>query len=991
MNYLMYPRILFSGLVSHWPAFRKFFAYTVLLSASSLACASGLTPAQLQQLQQMTPEQRAALAQLVSDSSGNAAISSGNTLNASGSEQGSVMQPRTVFPGRLTGSYSSQANAAQSANQGKMTYEIKSLSFEQPKVNSSVEILPPDDERVKEPAREAQPAQMTPEKAEVRRAFEEFVSDSKSLKVSTENLQQFGYDLFAGEPGSFAPVTDVPVPSDYVLGPGDEIKVQLFGKDARELVLTVDRQGVVAFPEIGPIPLAGLDFSTAKASLIEQIKQKLLGVSVSITMGQLRSIRVFALGDVYRPGSYTVSGLATLSHALFSSGGVKTIGSLRNIELKRDGRHVGNIDLYDFLLKGDTSKDVRLLPGDVVFVPAIGKTVGIAGEVVRPAIYELKGERTVGDMLKLAGGLLPSAYTSKALIERINPRGDKEVVNVGLAGIGLATPVQNGDIIKVFPVTEFESNQVLLIGNVKRPGQYAWHKNMRVLDLIQSKDDLLPESLMEYGIIEREAEDNREPVMIRFRLGELMGQGENAAEYNVELRSRDRVYVFHRANFREQPKVEVAGSVQSPGQYEFKRNMHLVDLVLSAGGLLRDTDSGDVEIYRTDAVTRDVTLLKTNLARAMNGDKEHDIALQDFDRVVIHSIYEHKLREEVSVMGEVHHPATVPLSQGMRLTDLLFAAGNVTESAYLGKGEVTRYKVVGSERRVVDHIEIDLSAALRGEEVSNILLEPYDVLMVRRLSNWREAEQITVQGEVMHPGVYPVEDGEKLSSLLQRVGGFTKDAFLPAAVFVRESVREEQQKQLDDLVKRMENEIIQLDSPTASIRDPSLRAQTQAGMETSRRLLAQLKTVRATGRMVIELADIAKLKDKFYDIRLKGGDKLIVPKRPDEVLVLGEVYNQTALLFKPGLDRDDYVRQAGPTRMADTDAIYVVRANGMVDTSSNRGWLSTSNSAIGPGDTVVVPLQTDHVNVLDLALDWSRAMMQIGTSAAAMKAIGVFK
>lgn len=942
-----------------WPCGRSLLSLLAasLIAVSSLALAVEPTPEQLQQLQLLTPEQRAALMQQL----------------GGGADQPKpvvISNPQTVQP-RQVGS-------------GRLEYEIKTPAADAKQAAAEVADAPKADVPVVEIG-----SQQAAEQVEVRRAFEAFVRESRPMAVNTENLQQFGYELFAGQPSSFAPVTDVPVPSEYVIGPGDEIKVQLFGKDARELALTVDREGVVAFPQIGPISLAGLDFAQAKAMLAEQIKEKMIGVSASITMGQLRSIRIFALGDVFRPGSYTVSGLATLSHALFASGGVKKIGSLRNIELKRDGRRVGTIDLYDFLLKGDTSKDMRLLPGDVVFVPPIGKTVAIAGEVVRPAIYELKNEQAVGDMLKLAGGLLPNAYTSKALIERFNPRGDKQVLNVGLAGSDLTVPVQNGDVIKVFPATEFESNQVLLIGNLKRPGKYAWHEEMRVLDLVQSRDDLLPESLMDYGIIEREAADTREPVLLRFRLGELLEQGGSAEELNVKLEARDRVYVFRRASFRQQPRVSIAGSVQTPGQYEFKRNMRMADLVLAAGGLLRDTDNGEVEIYRTDPVTHDVSLLKANLARAMSGEKNDDIVLQDLDRIVVHSIYERKPREEVTVMGEVHRPGSIPLTGGMRVSDLIFAGGSVTEMAFLGRAEVTRYKVANGERRESDHIEIDLNAALNGEERSNILLEPYDTLMVRQLSNWRSAEQVTVLGEVMHPGAYPVEEGEHLSSLLRRVGSFSRDAYLPAAVFTRESVRVEQQKQLDDLVQRMEHEVAQMEQPIAALRDETLRTHKQEGLDVAKRMLAQLKSVRATGRMVIELADADKLKGKPYDLRLRSGDRLIIPKRPDEVLVLGEVYNQNALLYSPHMSRDDYVRQSGPTRMADQDAIYIVRANGQVDAAGGGWWSGSSN--INAGDTIVVPQDLDHVNLLDVALDWSRAMMQIGTSMAAMKAIGVFK
>lgn len=762
----------------------------------------------------------------------------------------------------------------------------------------------------------------------------------------------------------------------------------MFGKDNKELLLTVDREGAVSFPQIGPISVAGLDFAQAKALLAEQINKKMIGVSASITMGQLRTIRIFALGDVYRPGSYTVSGLATLSSALFASGGVKKIGSLRNIELKRNGRKVTTIDLYDFLLRGDTSKDVRLLPGDVVFVPPIGDTVSIAGEVVRPAIYELKKEKTVGDVIKLAGGLMPKAYLDKALIERVAARGERKIVNLFLLGNGANEPVRNGDVVKVFSGTEFEKNQILLIGNLKRPGKYAWEEGMRITSLISSIDDLLPETFLEYGVIERETADTREPMLIRFKLGELIQAKNKGSELDLTLQPRDRLYVFKRASFRQQPKVSIEGSVQTPGQYEYKRNMRLADIVLAAGGVLRDTDLGFVEVYRTDPVTRDVRLIKVTLALA--ADKVNDILLQDLDRVVVHSIYESKQREFVTILGEVNKPGTLALGQGMRVADLIFAGGNVTEMAYLKQAEITRYKIENGQKRVSEHFPIDLEAALRGDAAANVVLQPYDVLNVRRVSNWRQAEMVSVQGEVMHPGSYPIEEGEPLSSLLGRVGGFTDKAYLRAAVFTRESVRVEQQKQIDELVRRMDAELAARETAVTSLRDASLQAKQQQALEAGKRLLVQFRSAKATGRVVINLADIAKLKGTEYDLKLRSGDTLRIPKQPDEVLVVGEVYNNAAVVFNPNYNSKDYLNQAGPTRMANTSAIYLVRADGRVETSRG-GWFGSSLGKILPGDTIVVPLDLERMNVLDIALDWSRVTMQLGTSLAAMKTVGILK
>jgi len=913
------------------------------------------------------------------------------------------------------------------------------------------------------------------EQLEVRRAFADFVAESKPLQVDASTLRQFGYDLFAGTPTTFAPATDVPVPPEYVLGPGDELKVQLFGQKNDTFSLTVDRDGAVAFPEIGPLTLAGMSFSDARALLAQQVRERMIGVTSSVTMGQLRSIRVFALGEVEQPGSYVVSGLATLSNALMVSGGVKKTGSLRHIQLKRQGKVVASIDLYRFLLHGDTKEDVRLLPGDVVFVPPIGMTVGIAGEVLRPAIYEVGSQSNVGDVLKLVGGLLPKAFTEKALLERIKPNGEKTVLSFPLKGKGLDTRLHNGDVVKVFSSLDFEGNPVLLIGNAKRPGKYAWSKGMHLSTLLPTKDALLPETFMDYGMIEREAKGNREPEIIRFRLGDLFLPSK--LRVDVALNPRDKVYVFHRSHFRVAPKVAVAGSVKSPGEYEIKKNMRLLDLVLAAGGLTRDsmmdraelyrTDPqskevsvirfplsavmqgkakdnlllqdmdrvvvhsvwedrykqvvtiqgevkrpgeypradnmhasdlifaasgptrdtliGEAQIYRTDDKTKQVSLITFDVGKALQGDAENNPLLQDLDRVVVHSIWEVKQRYQVRAVGEVKTPGDYVLAEGLHVSDLIFAAGNVTEKAYLKQAEITRYEVVDGEKRASSYLKVDLKAALAGDKAADVELQPYDVLNVRQMTNWREAEQATISGEVRFAGTYPIEEGERLSDLLERVGGFTDKAYLRAAVFTRESIREEQQRQIDELSKRIEQDIAKQTVVVSNVKDATIAGRDQKSLEAATRVLGQLKTVKATGRLVIHLADLKHFKGSDFDIRLKNGDSLYVPQRPDQVMVLGQVYNQSAFVFQDKLDRDDYVEMSGgTTQFADEGHIYMVRASGEVDPHS--GFLA---EPIQPGDVIVVPEKLSQFNLVDSVLDWSRVMMQVGVGVASMKVIGI--
>ena len=837
-----------------------------------------LTPQQQQQLAGMSAKQKAALARKAG-----AALPSASKKSAVVNAKPTVMKVRNVGSSNLE----SQIKPKKAAVEVKATTGAAKVPVSKVNTQKAAEVL------------------------EVRRAFADFARDAKPLTVDT-HLKQFGYELFAGSPNTFAPATDVPVPAQYVLGPGDELNVHLYGREDQELVLVVDREGEIAFPSLGPVSVAGMGFAEAKAFIAQQVKEKLVGITADISMGKLRSIRIFALGDVERPGSYTVSGLSTISNALFVSGGIKKTGSLRNIQLKRNGQLMAVIDLYDFLLKGDTSEDERLMPGDVVFVPPIGKTVSVAGQVVRPAIYELKRERTVGESIRLAGGLLPTAYKDMSLIERIAPGGGRSVVKISLSKRKPVTMLKNGDLLKVFSVTDYENNPVYLLGHVKRPGKYAWHKGMHLKELLPTTDSLLPEAKLDYGVIERESGVNRETSIVHFNVLDAIH-----SKKSTPLQARDKVYVFKRAQLREMPMVRIAGSVQKPGGYEVKKNMRLWDLVMAAGGLKRDallTDVeiyhenpnskdvtvahyalnkgpnlsnrdnprlhdldrvvvhsiyetryrefvtiqgevknhgkfaravnmrvsdlvfaaggvtrnaliGEAQIYRTNDKSKEVSLISFDVGKALKGDMENNPLLQDLDRVMIHSIWEVKQRYKVSVGGEVKHPGAFTLAEGMRLSDLLFAGGNVTESAYLEQAEVTRYSVEGGKRRVSRHIQVNLAEALRGENGSDIELEPYDVLTVRRMSNWRDIEHASVSGEVNFPGSYPIEVGERLSSLFARIGGFTSNAYLAAAVFSRESLRKEQQKKMEEIASGVESEIARLEANSASLTDHKVMAQ----------------------------------------------------------------------------------------------------------------------------------------------------------------------
>lgn len=722
--------------------------------------------------------------------------------------------------------------------------------------------------------------------------------------TGTAALEPFGYDLFEGVPTTFAPATDIPVPSDYVVGPGDTIRVLLFGTENQEVELTITRDGDLPLPEVGPVSVAGMRFVDLREELQKRIAERFIGVRASITLGALRSITVFVLGDATRPGSYTVSGLSTMTNALFVSGGIKEIGSLRDIQLKRHGRIVTRLDLYDLLIRGDTRGDARLQPGDVIFVPPIGRTAGIAGEVRRPAIYELREEKKIADLVALSGGLLPSAAIDEAHLDRITLQRRRTVLSLSLnTAAGLTTELRSGDVLTVRAVLDEHDDAVKLSGHVYRPGSYQWFPGMRLSNLISSVREMKPNADLNYVLIRRELASDRRIEVLSADLTRAWEQP--GSEYDVPLVSRDEAFVF------------------------------------------------DLEVGR-DSIIEPIL---------------EEIRLQS-----VHG----RPAEQAVISGRVKAPGTYPLEANMRISGLIRAGGNLDEAAYVLDAELTRYAVVNGEFRKTDLIDVDLAAALKGDVHADILLEPYDYLNIKEIPEWSELKEVEIQGEVKFPGKYPIQRGETLGSVLRRAGGLTDLAFPEGAIFLRQALREREQEQKEVLANRLETDLAAI-----SLQDQESREALSIGQA----LLTQLRETPATGRLVIDINEILlNPGDSEADITLRDMDELLIPKRTQEVTVLGEVQQGTSHIFRPGLSRDDYIgRSGGLTRRADKGRIYIVRASGEVITQRRSGWFARSRSGgVQPGDTIVVPLDADRVKPITFWTNVTSILFNLAIAAAAV-------
>ncbi len=552
-------------------------------------------------------------------------------------------------------------------------------------------------------------------------------------KTGVEGLKPFGYDLFDHAPSTFAPVTNVPVPSEYIIGPGDQIQVQLYGAQNRTVKLVVSRDGTITFPELGPVAVAGQTFNRFKDAIEARVERQMTGVHASVSMGDTRAIQVFVMGEARNLGAYTISALGTITSALYAAGGVRRTGSLRNIELKRQGAVLRHLDLYDMLIRGDTSDDTKLLQGDVVFVPTVGTTVSVDGEVRRPAVYELKGESTVADLLRLAGGVTPEADPSKVMLTRIDAHERRVVISVDLASSDRGAPLRNGDVIRVMRLRPTLDSGITVDGHLYTPGTFAYRNGIRLSDVVSSVDELKPDADIHYLLVRRESPVDRHISIFSVDLEAALRAPDSPAD--LELMPRDRITVFDLASGRDhviqpmldqlrlqgtagQPTavVHIDGSVHVPGDYPLEPNMTVRDLIRAGGGTIDSTYGRAAELTRysvRDGESRHSELIRVDLTAALRGDPAANIVLQPFDTLSVREVPLWGEIESVTLRGEVRFPGVYSIRRGETLQSVLTRAGGLTDFAFPEGSVLTRESLRKREQEqmdlLADRMQRDLS------------------------------------------------------------------------------------------------------------------------------------------------------------------------------------------------------------------------------------------------------------------------------------------
>ncbi|WP_263382435.1 SLBB domain-containing protein [Granulicella arctica] len=788
-------------------------------------------------------------------------------------------------------------------------------------------------------------------------------------------LPVFGATLFTNVPSTFAPVDRIPVTPDYVIGPGDELLIRIWGQVSLDGHFTVDRSGDVYIPQVGTVRVAGVPFAKLTDFLRSRVSRTFRNFDLNVNIGQLRSIQIFIVGQAKRPGSYTVSSLSTLVNALFASGGPAPSGSLRNIEVKRGKETVTTFDFYDLLLKGDKSKDVPLLSGDVIYIPPAGPMAAVAGSVHEPALYELEPGATVNDVIALAGGLSTLAQDKQVRVERILHHDSRAVLDIKLDATGLATPLSDGDIIEVSPIVDRFKDAVTLRGNVADPRRFTWFPGMRIRDLIPNKEALL----------------TRDYWQQRNQLGLPV------LDSTPDVR-------------RYAPDAPVAqlngrglGPIKSP-------------LLLNSG----NTPDSDTNVYGNNVNSGSVN------SGLMDGtDPNTQTGLNSSNNPSSNSSQQNSL-----AAGDTNSDGSTRASRNSSVSSQdsrIDNSATSSTSSNSASGTSVSASVTGAARRfpiknavVLSAPEVDWAYAvvqrlskddlttqllpfnlgrlvMSGDETQNLELEAGDVVTIFskadiKVPQAQQTKYVRLEGEFTAAGTYSVAPGETLRQLVARAGGLSSSAYLYGSQFSRESTKVLQQQRLNDYAADLDRRIKLAEANSANnALNPQDQIANISALQNARTVAIRLRQLVASGRIVLNMSPDGKTVADVPDLQLEDGDTFVVPQTPVSVDVFGSVYTQNSFLYNSRKRAGDYIRQAGGgTRTADTGRSYIVRADGSIISRQFSSALFTGNfdaTHLYPGDAIIIPEQVDKRPLLRNLVDIATIIGQFGLGIAAINVL----
>jgi protein involved in polysaccharide export with SLBB domain len=733
--------------------------------------------------------------------------------------------------------------------------------------------------------------------------FQRFV-----LASTGQTLPVYGASLFSSQPASFGPVDHGPAHEHLIVGADDELRIRIWGQVNFSANLRVSREGEIFLPKVGAVHVAGLPFSEVAGHLRNAIGRVYRNFELSVDMGEIHSIQVYVTGMARRPGEYTVSALSTLVDAVFTSGGPAANGSMRHVQLKREGKVVTDFDLYALLIKGDKTGDVELQPGDVLYIPAAGPQVALEGSVREAGIFELRGEESLGRLLDAAGGRTAIASGARISVERIENRAHRRAFELAGDSEGLATLLDDGDIVRIDPIVSDYLDTVTLRGSVANPGRFRWHAGMRLSDLLPDRDALVTRNYW-------------------WRRTQLGLPAPEFADLASEMRNHEMLnHADNTVNTGHPNKASSAASTN------YADHTGIVNHASSA----RDATYGD-DSDKTESTTG--TQDQTAEAAAL---------------------------ESPGSQTNWNYAAIERLDKSTMTTSLL---------------------------------SFDLGKLVLGHDMSQDLdLQPGDVITIFsqediRLPISEQTKYVRLEGEFAHAGVYSVAPGETLRALIVRAGGLTGRAYLYGSEFIRKSTRELEQQRYNEYLDKLEHEMER--SSISSANQASASGEGGASQDriaaVDHELVARLRKLRPTGRIVLDLHPHSAGEDALPDMALEDGDQLSVPSTPGTVEVMGAVLNQNAFLYRENARVGDYLHLAGgPSRDADRGHVYILRADGSV-TSRDAGQPVFASGfdrlRLYPGDSIIVPEKGVGPGAMREFLSWTQMFSQFALGAAAISVI----
>jgi protein involved in polysaccharide export with SLBB domain len=738
-------------------------------------------------------------------------------------------------------------------------------------------------------------------------------------------LKYFGYDLFKEIPASFEPAAVGPIDPGYLIGPGDVLRIYLWGAVEFQYELTVDNQGTIFIPTAGQFFVSGVAYSDLQIKLTHFLSKFYEGLNANpptvfldISIAKLRPIKIFVMGEVARPGGYNVSSFATVFNALYSIGGPMESGSLREIRVIRNNKVLTKVDIYDYLLKGQLIGDVRLQNNDMIFIPPRGKTVGLKGEILRPAYYEVKPDENFKKLLEYAGGLKSTAYIGRASVERIIPfeerkkfELEKEIIDINLSEIITnKTPdfqLADGDIITLYLISEKIENFVTIKGSVFRPGKYDISQVANISDLVSKAEGVKPDTYFEKADIFR----TRLDLSLEFITINLKKALEGDPENNLKLQKLDKVKIYSIWDLIDRKNVSISGYVKNPTTLPYADSLTLYDLVFGAGGLQDPFFRGKAFLLRGDLIRVNPDGLTTSIIpfdlEKLLYDKSVNINLMPGDRVIIYSGDVDKVLDKfVSIKGEVKNPGKFPLSTNMCPSDLILMAGGFTEQSLRTEVYVNRVRPNGYPgEKISETFKVTLPLTFLKEKVEDnqdtisvdnnkyFRLQYNDIVVVRKNPNYEPQRIVNIRGDVKFPGVYVIENrNETVLDLLNKAGGPNSEGFLFGAVYTR-----------------------------------------------------------AGKRLNVNLEELYMDKNQKHNIYLSNNDDIFIPKKPNTVFVTGEVNHAGLFKFVEGESVKDYIEKAGGRTDSANFAVYL-KPNGESQ-KVNFGWF-TSDPEVFDGSIIEV-------------------------------------